>query len=458
MGEIGEECGVFGIMAPQAGEVGYAVYTGLTALQHRGQESAGIAVNEDRTIRCVKGMGTVQDVFPGSRLQSLGRGSIAVGHVRYSTSGVSEPQNAQPMLIRHVKGQLAVCHNGNLVNYVELRRKLELQGCIFHTTSDTEVISYIITRCRLKASSIEEAVGCAMEELQGAFSLVLMSPAKLIACRDPFGFRPLVMGKTEEGAVVFASETCALDAVHAGFVREILPGEIVVADAAGIRSDRSRYGSRRESFCLFEYIYFSRTDSVLRGISVQRYRQNSGAALARLFPVAADVVIGVPDSGMDAALGYARESGIPFDFGLVRNRYVGRTFIAPEQAERELLVRMKLNPAAEAVRGKRVVMIDDSIVRGTTSAYIIRLLKAAGAKAVHVRISSPPFLHPCYYGTDVNSGESLIAKGHSPAEIAKQIGADSLAFLPLEEACRLCADAGGEAFVCTACFSGEYPV
>ncbi len=460
MDEIREECGVFSIglftSGKRNGFLAHRVYSGLLALQHRGQESAGIAVNEERVIRCHKGMGTVQEVFDEDTLQHMDQCSIAVGHVRYSTSGVSEPQNAQPLLVKHVKGQLAVCHNGNLVNSDKLRRELELSGCIFHTTSDTEVISYIITRCRLKTESIEEAVSLAMDQLKGAYSLVLMSPAKLIACRDENGFRPLVMGRREDGAIVFASETCALDAVGASFERELQPGEIVIADGEGVRSIWTHCGRKPEKLCLFEYIYFSRTDSRLRGLSVQQYRRESGKCLAREFPAEADAVIGVPDSGLDAALGFSEESRIPFSFGLIRNRYVGRTFIAPEQETREQLVRMKLNPVLSAVKEKRVVLVDDSLVRGTTSAYIIHLLKAARAAEVHMRISSPPFLNPCYYGTDIDSRENLMACRHSVEEIRKIIGADSLAFLPLNTAKSLCGR-GAHPDVCTACFDGDYP-
>lgn len=451
--EIREECGVFGMIAKDSSTLVHAVYSGLAALQHRGQESAGIAVNQKRVIRAAKGMGTVQEVFDETSLRALGEGEIAIGHVRYSTSGASEPQNAQPMLVQHVKGQLAVSHNGNLVNYAALRRELELQGCIFHTTSDTEVIAYVITRCRLTTSAIEEAVSRAMDQLKGAYSLVLMSPAKLIACRDEYGLRPLVMGRTADGGTVFASETCALDAVGATFVREVMPGEIVVVTCEGQRSFTEHCRKQNEALCLFEYIYFSRSDSVLRGMSVQQFRKQCGACLAESSPVKADVVIGVPDSGLDAALGYAEASGIPFSFGLIRNRYVGRTFIAPEQEFRKHLVRMKLNPVSAVVRGKRVVIVDDSIVRGTTSAYIVGLLKAAGAEEVHVRISSPPFRYPCYYGTDVSTQDDLIACRYTTEEICRRIGADSLGFLSEQDAGRLC---GYD--VCSACFDGRYPV
>ena len=452
---IHEECGVFGIYSPNKRKLSQEVYAGLFSLQHRGQEAAGIAVNEDRNIRCLKGLGLVHEVFGTQEMEELGNGQIAVGHVRYSTSGSNAPLNAQPMLVKHIKGQLALCHNGNLVNSYELRKRLELSGCIFQTTSDTEVISYIITQKRLKAPSIEDAVCEAMKELEGAYALVLMSPAKLIAVRDPHGFRPLVIGRNEDGSYVFASETCALDAVKASYVRDVEAGEIVIVDREGLRSIRSHCGQRK-SLCVFEYIYFARPDSFIEGESVHKARKRAGSFLAEAHPVKADVVIGVPDSGLDAALGYAEESGIPYEMGLVRNKYIGRTFIAPEEAGRGGQVMLKLNPVASVVSGKRVILIDDSIVRGTTSQRIVQMLREAGAKEIHMRISSPPFLYPCYYGTDVDSDAGLIARSHSVPEICSLIGADSLGFLSVEDALKLAPSIPPDHF-CAACFNGSYP-
>lgn len=452
---VHEECGVFGIYSAQKRKLASDVYLGLFALQHRGQEAAGIAVNEDRVIRCHKGLGLVHEVFGKTELHELGSGQIAVGHVRYSTSGSNAALNAQPMVVKHIKGQLALCHNGNLTNSFELRKRLELSGCIFQTTSDTEVISYIMIQKRLHAPSIEDAVCEAMYELEGAYALVMMSPSKMIAARDPHGFRPLVLGRQEDGSYVFASETCALDAVKAVFVRDVEPGEIIVISTDGLRSIRTHCG-KEKAFCVFEYIYFSRPDSQVEGASVHEARKRAGRFLAKAEPVPADVVIGVPDSGLDAALGYAEASGIPLGMGLIRNKYIGRTFISPEEAGRGEQVQMKLNPVSSVVSGKRVVLIDDSIVRGTTSQKIVGMLREAGAKEIHMRISSPPFLHPCYYGTDIDSSSGLIAGSHTVAEICELIGADSLAFLSVPDARHLVPEIPPEHF-CAACFDGRYP-
>lgn len=457
MRKINEECGVFGVWSPEAKPLPFTVYYGLFALQHRGQEAAGIAVNDDGVFRFHKDIGLVHEVFDRRKLEELGSGRIAVGHVRYSTSGVPSRMNAQPMVVRHVKGNMALCHNGNLVNSFELREKLENQGCIFQSTSDTEVISYIITRERLTSRSIEEAVNRAMDKIHGAYSLVIMSPSKLIACRDERGMRPLCYGKTEDGQVVFASETCALDAVGAKPVRELKPGEIMIADDNGVRSITDHCGKVKPAMCVFEYIYFARPDSVIDGASVHAARIRAGAFLALQHPVQADVVIGVPDSGLDAAIGYARQSGIPYAIGLIKNKYIGRTFIAPTQEQREDLVRIKLNTIAEVIRGKRVVLVDDSIVRGTTSARIVRLVREAGAKEVHMRVSAPPFIHPCYYGTDIDSEENLIATSHTVEEIASIIGADSLGYLSVENARQLAKGSDDPMTYCAACFDGNYP-
>jgi len=455
MSNLHEECGVFGIYAPQPGELAHSVYYGLFALQHRGQESCGIVVNDDGIFTSYKDVGLVNDVFTPDILSGLGKGSIAVGHVRYGTTGTDGRLNAQPIVVDHVKGRMALAHNGNLVNSFELRNALELEGSIFHTTSDTEVISYILTKERLNSASIEEAVSRTMHKIQGAYSLVIMSPSKLIAARDPRGFRPLCYGQRDDGSYIVASESCALDSVGATLVRDIEPGEIVVFDKNGIRTIRDHCGTKPRSLCVFEYIYFSRPDSVVDGYSVHSARVRAGEFLAKESPVDADIVIGVPDSGLDAALGYSRSSGIPFGLGFVKNKYIGRTFIAPGQEVREDKVKIKLNPISETVKGKRVVMIDDSIVRGTTCARIVKLLRDAGAKEVHVRISSPPFMGPCYYGTDIDSKDALIACRHTIPEICEILGADSLAYLSNENVKKLCGDE--ESGYCTACFDENYP-
>lgn len=376
--------------------------------------------------------------------------------MRYGTTGSNDRTNAQPIVVNHIKGHMALAHNGNLVNSYELRSRLELEGSIFHTTSDTEVISYMITKERLSSGSIEEAVNRAMNKIEGAYSLVIMSPAKLIIARDERGFRPLCYGVTEEGCYVAASESCALDAVNAKFIRDVEPGEIIVFDKQGVRSIRDHCGRQPQSLCVFEYIYFARPDSVIDGCQVHTARMRAGAFLALEHPVQADVVIGVPDSGIDAAIGYSRQSGIPYEIGFIKNKYIARTFIAPGQKSREDKVRIKLNPISEVVRGKRVVMIDDSIVRGTTSARIVKLLRAAGAQEVHMRVSAPPFLNPCYYGTDIDSRENLIACRYSVDEICKIVGADSLGFLSVENTRSLVSGVHCKGY-CAACFDGEYP-
>ncbi len=456
MNKLKEECGVFGIYCNSTQDVAASVYYGLFALQHRGQESCGIVVNDDGLFNSYKDLGLVNDVFTPAVMAGLGKGNMAIGHVRYSTTGSCERSNAQPIVVNHVKGSMALAHNGNLVNSTELREELELCGSIFHTTSDTEVICYVITKERLTSPSIEEAVNRAMNRIHGAYSLCIMSPSKLIAARDEHGFRPLCYGRTEDGSYVVASESCALDAVGAKLIRNIEPGEIVVFDKHGVRSIRDHCGKAEPSMCVFEYIYFARPDSVIDGVCVQQARINAGRMLAKQHPVEADVVVGVPDSGLDAAIGYAKESGIPFGLGFLKNKYIGRTFIAPGQKAREDKVRIKLNPISETVKGKRVVLIDDSIVRGTTSARIVKLVWEAGATEVHVRISSPPFVDPCYYGTDIDSKENLIANNHTLEEITKIIGADSLGYLDPAQVTALTGRCDGKGF-CTACFDGRYP-
>ena len=449
---VHEECGVFGILSRKRRNLGKMVYYGLYALQHRGQESCGIVVNDDGVFSSYKDLGLVSEVFSKDTLAHLSEGTMAVGHVRYGTTGGNIRNNCQPIEVNHQKGKMALAHNGNLSNALEIRDKLELSGAIFHTTSDTETIAYMITRERLTAPSIEEAVSRAMDSLEGAYSLILMSSAKMIAVRDPYGFRPLCYGKMPDGSYVAASESCALTAIGAELIRDLLPGEILVFSENGIESRREHCGTRKQKTCIFEYIYFARPDSVIDKVSVSEARIQAGKLLAQTKPAEADIVIGVPDSGLDAALGFSKASGIPYGIGLVKNKYIGRTFISPGQKERLDLVKMKLSPIPSAVQGKRVVLIDDSIVRGTTSRQLVSLLREAGAKEIHLRISAPPFLHPCYYGTDIDSEENLIASNHGEKEVAMLIGADSLGYLSLECLHEL---TGTDAY-CDACFSGNY--
>lgn len=469
---IHEECGVFGIINPDTDSdknIANTVYYGLYALQHRGQEGCGIVVNDDGVFTSYKDIGLVGEIFTEDALLRLGGGSMAIGHVRYSTTGGNNRTNVQPIEVHHVKGSLAIAHNGNLTNAMKLREDMEMTGAIFHTTSDTETIAYTIVKERLSSPSIETAVEIALHKMEGAYSLIIMSATKMIAARDKRGMRPLCYGITRDGAYVVASESCALAAIGAEFVRDILPGEIVVfsrpsasennetADTATkspikIQSITTHCNRADSSLCIFEYIYFARPDSVIDGTSVHAARLQAGHFLAKSHPVDADIVVGVPDSGLDAALGYSEESGIPYGMGFIKNKYIGRTFISPTQSSRENKVRIKLNPIESTVKGKRVILIDDSIVRGTTSARIVKLLREAGATEVHMRISSPPFLNPCYYGTDVDTKENLIAVNHSIDEIAEIIGADSLGYLNLEDAAGLAPGSH-----CLACFNGEYP-
>lgn len=451
-----EECGVFGIFENKTTYVARSAYLALYALQHRGQESCGIAVNDDGVFRHHRGDGLVPDVFTQSHMEHLGMGNMAIGHVRYSTTGGKNVNNIQPLVIRHIKGNLAVAHNGNLVNAPDLRKYFELRGAIFHGTSDTESIAYSIVSQRLTSSSTEEAIEKVMYTLRGAYSCVVMTATKLIAFRDPNGFRPLCLGETEDGAYIVASESCALDSIGAKFIRDIKPGEIVVISTAGVKSIETHCG-KKGNICVFEYIYFARPDSVIEGSCVQHARMRAGAFLAKEHPVDADIVIGVPDSGLDAALGYAYESGIPYGIGFIKNRYIGRSFIQPSQNQREDAVRIKLNAVKENINGKRVIMIDDSIVRGTTCARIVSLLREAGAKEVHMRVSSPPFKYPCFFGTDVDSQENLIAcKFETVEEIAEEIGVDSLGYLSVDATNQL-ADKS-ECGFCNGCFTGRYPI
>lgn len=449
-----EECGVFGIFSNTTTDVAGQTYVGLYALQHRGQESCGIVVNDDGVFTYHKDLGLVPEVFDRDTLAKLGTGQIAIGHVRYSTTGKSNRSNAQPLVVRHIKGPMSIAHNGNLVNARALREEYEMKGMIFHNTNDTEVISYAITEARLEAGSIEKAVEQAMYKIKGAYSIVVMSPRKLIAARDPNGFRPLSIGKTSEGYVV-SSETCAFDNMGAKFIRDVEPGEIVVISRDGVKSIKTHCGSKG-NICVFEFVYIARPDSIVEGSSVHRARLRAGKYLYREHPVEADVVIGVPDSGLDAALGFSRESGIPYGVGFIKNRYIGRTFIQPTQTERTNSVKIKLNVVADTVKGKRVVMIDDSIVRGTTSAKIVKLLRDAGATEVHVRISSPPFISPCFFGIDIDSKENLIACQMSLDQICESIGADSLEYLSVENVKKLAGISHCD--FCTGCFTGEYPI
>ena len=453
-----EECGVFGMYDFDGGDVASTIYYGLFALQHRGQESCGIAVSETNgpkgKVTSYKGMGLVNEVFTQDNLEPM-HGDIGVGHVRYSTAGASTRENAQPLVLNYVKGTLALAHNGNLINAMELRKDLEYTGAIFQTTIDSEVIAYHIARERLYSNSVEEAVGRACQKIKGAFALVVMSPRKLVGARDPYGFKPLCIGK-RDNAYILASETCALDTIGAEYVRDVLPGEIVtITPEGGIQSDLSlALPKEKEARCIFEYIYFARPDSHIDGVSVYASRIKAGRFLAMDSPVDADLVVGVPESGNAAALGYSLQSGIPYGTAFVKNGYVGRTFIKPKQSSRESSVRVKLNVLKEAVDGKRIIMIDDSIVRGTTSDRIVKMLRDAGATEVHVRISSPPFLWPCYFGTDIPEREQLIAYNRSIEDIRKIIGADSLGYLGVE---RLEEMVGGLS-ICKGCFTGTYPM
>ncbi len=448
-----EECGVFGVISPVETDVAHIVYYGLYALQHRGQESCGIVVNDDGVFSSHKDLGLVGEVFTQDILSRLPKGSMAVGHVRYGTTGKTNRNNCQPIEVNHQKGRMALAHNGNLSNAAELRNELELSGAIFHTTSDTETIAYIVTKERLRAPSIEDALSAAMYRLDGAYSLVLMSPQKLICARDPYGFKPLCYGVTQDGTYIIASESTALKAVGAELVRDVEPGEIIVFGKDGVVSNREHCGKKDKKLCVFEYIYFARPDSVIDGVSVHAARMRAGMVLAKEHPAEADVVIGVPDSGIDAALGFSRESGIPYGVGLIKNKYVGRTFISPGQSTRMDQVKIKLSAIEESVKGKRVVLIDDSMVRGNTCGRIVKLLRDAGAKEIHMRIASPPFLHPCYYGTDIDSSDHLIACKHSVSEIASMIGADTLGYLPVSD---LATMTNGHPY-CSACFTGDYP-
>lgn len=448
-----EECGVFGIYG-RGLDVSRMTYYGLYALQHRGQESAGIAVTEGHGIRLHKNMGLVPEVFSEEVLTRLS-GNIAIGHVRYSTTGSSLVINAQPLVCYYARGMIALAHNGNLTNIAELRSSLAANGSVFQSTNDSEVIVNLIAR--YNQSKIEDAILKCMLDIKGSYSLVVMTEDKLIGVRDPYGVRPLCIGKLGGGAYVLASESCALDSIGADFVRDVEPGEIVIVDENGLHSIK-KMAAKIQAGCIFEFIYFARPDSVIDGFSVNQVRREMGRQLAREYPADVDLIISVPDSGTAAARGYAAESGIPFDEGLMKNRYIGRTFIQPRQEMRELAVRIKLNPVKNVIKGKRVLIVDDSIVRGTTSGKIVRMLREAGASEVHLCISSPPIIHPCYYGIDTSVRKELIAAQMSVEEIRKFIGADGLHYLSLEGLLGVFGRDALQCSFCTACFDGNYPI
>ena len=453
--KLREECGVFGIYDLDGENVANSIYYGLTALQHRGQESCGIAVSDTKgeagNVRFQKNLGLVSEVIQEETLRSM-PGDIGLGHVRYSTTGESIAENAQPLVLSYIKGTLALAHNGNLINTKDLKWELIQTGAIFHTTTDSEVIAFHIARERVHTKTVQEAVKNTAQKLRGAYALVVMSPRKLIGVRDPYGLRPLCLGK-RGNAYILASESCALTSVGAEFVRDIEPGEIITITQKGIESDRT-LATKPHAHCVFEYIYFARLDSTIDGVRVYDARIRAGKSLAKSYPVEADLVTGVPESGVPAAKGYSEESGIPFGFAFYKNSYIGRTFIKPTQKERESSVHMKLSVLESAVRGKRIVLVDDSIVRGTTITNLIRMLKDAGATEVHVRVSSPPFLYPCYYGVDVPSNDQLIAAHHSTEDICALIGADSLGYMKAEYL-----DGMVEHMpLCKACFNNDYPI
>jgi amidophosphoribosyltransferase len=454
--KLREECGVMAIYGhPEASKL---AYLGLYALQHRGQESAGVAASDGEQLRLHKAMGLVSDIFTADALARL-PGTLAIGHTRYSTTGDSALLNAQPIMVECTKGKIALAHNGNITNGLEVRGQLEQAGSIFQTTSDTEVIVHLIARSR--EQTLVDSVADSLRRIEGAFSLVMLTPDRILAVRDPRGFRPLVMGRIpaqgsqRTDSIVFASETCAFDLIGAVYEREIKPGELVIVGPEGVHS-RFYAAQQPQSSCIFEHVYFSRPDSIIFGRSVQQTRDAMGRQLALESPVDADIVVPVPDSGVTAAMGFSHESGIPLQFGLIRNHYVGRTFIEPEQRVRDFGVKLKLNPVRSVLAGKRVVLIDDSIVRGTTSKKIVRMVRDAGAKEVHMRISCPPTISPCYYGVDTPSKNQLIAANKSVDEIREYIGADSLAYLSLEGLRRAAGDTDPRSY-CTACYTGKYP-
>ncbi len=447
---------VFGIFGTETADVAASVYYGLYALQHRGQASSGIVVNDDGVFHAYKDSGLVNEVFAPRILKDLGLGQMAVGNVRYGTSDTKDRINAEPIVVNHSKGRMAISLDGKLVNRTQLKEEMEMQGSIFHTGNDAELISAVIIKERITSGSIEEAICKAMSKIEGAYSLVIMSPQKLIAVRDPHGMHPLCFGQRNDGEYVVASESCALNSVGATLIRDVRPGEIIIFNKEGVRSNTEHCGEAEERMCVFEYLYTARPDSSIADCSVHLARKRAGKYLAKAHPVEADVVIGAPDSGLDAAIGYAEESGIPYGIGLIKNKYIGRTFIDPGQNVREDKVKIKLNPVAETVKGKRVILVDDSIVRGTTMVRVVKLLRDAGATEIHVRSSAPKFLNPCYYGTDIASRDVLVACTHTTEQMAKMFGADSLGFLPIEDVFKL-GEGGKCQGYCAACFNGKYP-
>ena len=455
---IGEKCGVFGMYDLNGGDVAPTIYYGLYALQHRGQESAGIAVTDtfngvDKVI-CHKDLGRVNEVFKEENISAL-KGNLGIGHVRYSTAGASNRENSQPLVLAYIKGTLMLAHNGNLTNAPKLRRELAMGGAIFQTTIDSETIAYHIARERVHSKSVQEATVKALRKVQGAYSIVVASPRKLIGARDPWGFRPLVIGKLDN-AYIITSETCALETINAEFIRDVLPGEVVaiLSDGTIVSNMDLAISENKIARCVFEYIYFCRPDTTFDGMSVTQSRIIAGKILAKSNPVEADLVVGVPESGNMAAVGYSMESGIPYGIAFTKNTYVGRTFIKPKQSSRVQSVKVKLNVLRDVVADKKIIMIDDSIVRGTTCNQIVSMLRNAGAKEIHVRISSPPFYHPCYFGIDIPNENQLIAHGRTVEEICKIIGADSLGYLPIEALKEM----SGGLNICDACFSGNYPI
>ena len=454
LGKPHEECGLFGIYNQDDLDVAEKTYLALYALQHRGQASAGIAVNQNGKISFHKDVGMVPEVFHESDLEELGQGQMAVGHVRDASNDKRDRVSAQPLSMRYVKGPLVIAHNGALSNFSKVREELEEGGAIFQTTTDAEMIAYTIARQRLNTGTIEQAVELAMDKLEGAYSLIIMTPGKLVGARDPQGFRPLALGKCGN-SYMLASESCAFDSIGGEFIRDVEPGEIIVINKDGLKSVKANCG-RKSSLCIFEYVYFSRPDSIVDGVSVNIARQEAGKILAREHPVEADMVCGVPDSGLDAALGFSQVSGIPFGYGLLKNKYTGRAFVYGKRELVENSVRVKMTALKESVRGKRLVLIDDSIVSGGTSAYIVKILREAGAREVHMRVSSPPFLYPCYFGTDISSKNNLIAREMDLEQIRRHLDVDSLGYLSIGGVRSIARNS--RLGICDACFSGNYPI
>ena len=455
MDKLKEECGVFGFFNNNVNKFKTAeiIYFGLFALQHRGQESAGIAVHNKENIKCHKGMGLVPNVFDESTITSL-EGDIGIGHVRYSTAGGSSIENAQPIITKNITGNIAVAHNGNLVNAQEIRRELEEKGFIFQATADSEVIIALLSIEIHKTKTVEEALKNVMQRIKGAYAITIITEDKLIAVRDPLGMRPLVIGKLKDSYVA-CSETCALDCVGATLIRDVEPGEIITIDKNGMKSTKA-IDTGKSALCIFEYVYFARPDSKVDGANVHKARYEAGRLLAKECKIDADIVIGVPDSGIPSAEGYADESGIPYSEGFIKNRYIGRTFIQPSQFMRERSVKLKLNPLKELIEGKRVIMIDDSIVRGTTSKKIVDMIRKAGATEVHFLVVSPPIKHCCYFGIDTPHRKHLIANTHNQEEIREMLGVDSLHYLTIDSLIK--APIGSKLNFCTACFDGKYPI